>query len=142
VTTPGWNEYTYYMRGWSDGAGRKPIQQDHSEHATLGAIYNEAYAAGQRAGREVAVSMSRRFNYKPAVIRTPTIPGVRAIAEEACGMGGACVWADRQAQDGTPGLFCTRCVKGYEDRFGREHRVDVLAVDEVRAQIGMAEEKP
>lgn len=62
------DEYMTWMRGWRDGAGRRACDPSRSVHPSLGAIYDEAYAAGQKSAKEENERASVRFGYKPLVI--------------------------------------------------------------------------
>jgi hypothetical protein len=64
------NKYHTWCRGWRDGAGMRPMRENHSTHPTLGATYDEAYACGQQEARDMAAIASARFNYTPSVLRT------------------------------------------------------------------------
>ena len=63
------NKYHTWIRGWRDGAGMRPMRPDHSTHPTLGTTYNEAYAAGQQAARDIATTAATRFGYTPSILR-------------------------------------------------------------------------
>lgn len=62
-------KYMTWMRGWWAGAGRRAIDQEISGHPTLGALYNEAYSAGQKAGKAESEEASKRFGYEPLIVR-------------------------------------------------------------------------
>ncbi len=64
------NKYHTWCRGWRDGAGMRPMRPDHSAHPTLGTTYDEAYAGGQQAARDMAAVAAARFGYTPSILRT------------------------------------------------------------------------
>jgi len=57
--------YQLYMRGWRDGAGLKPMREDHMDCPE----YNEAYAEGGRARQRVSNKAVKRLGYKPGILR-------------------------------------------------------------------------
>jgi hypothetical protein len=64
------NKYHTWCRGWRDGAGMRAMRPDHLAHPTLGATYDEAYAHGQQAARDMAAVAATRFGYTPSILRT------------------------------------------------------------------------
>lgn len=64
------NKYHTWCRGWRDGAGMRPMREDHATHPTLGATYNEAYASGRKAAQDMAAAAAARFGYTPSILRT------------------------------------------------------------------------
>ncbi len=67
--TPPARRYHAAVQGWTDGAGRKAIRSGMADHPRIGAIYLDAYARGQRAGREESERIAAHFDYTPLVIK-------------------------------------------------------------------------
>lgn len=61
--------YLVYMKGWRHGTCHKPMDPIFSRHQKYGGLYDEAYAAGQKARSEVATKVAKRFGYVPNILR-------------------------------------------------------------------------
>jgi hypothetical protein len=66
------DKFLQYMFGWYAGAGHKSIDPKRAEHADINFadIYMEGWRDGKAAGRAASEAASKRFDYKPSIIRT------------------------------------------------------------------------
>jgi len=53
-----YQEHLLWMKGWTDGAGKRSMQQESS------VLYVEGYVAGQKTWREVSETMAQRMGVK------------------------------------------------------------------------------
>ena len=58
-----------FFRGWTHGAGGKPMDPDFESHSTLGPLYSEGYTAGRHDRNEMAIQSAKRFNVSLSPIR-------------------------------------------------------------------------
>lgn len=65
------DNFLQFMFGWHHGAGRKGIDETRSKHKDqeFAALYLEGYQKGQEDSRKAALEASKRFDYKPSIIR-------------------------------------------------------------------------
>jgi hypothetical protein len=96
------DEFTAYIRGWSDGAGIHAMRPEFTSHATLATPYNEGYADGRKARNAAHVTASEKYGVKLSILRTPE-PIVKAAKRKCDHCDGT---GDSKYE---PNAYCTKC---------------------------------